>query len=200
MRKYFISVLILISLVAGCSLYKTIVNVARLKYKLDTVSDFKLNGLSIDSKSKLSDFSPTEMLKLTSVFSTGKFPVSFNLNVQAKNPNDGTGGYQQTDITIKSFAWELFINKKKTVSGNIDKVIKVPGVGTSTIIPLKVEFDLIEFIDKGSLKEVVELALKLGGKNKSTSEIEVIAKPVLGTPIGDLSYPQPVKIVDYEYK
>jgi len=46
---------------------------------------------------------------------------------------------------------------------------------------------------------VIDLALKLGGKNKTTSEIEVIAKPVLGTPFGDLSYPEPVKIVDYQY-
>jgi len=199
MKKYFIISLMLISFFFGCSVYKTIVNVSRLKYKLDSVAEFKLNGISIDSKSKLTDFGPGEMLKLSSVFSTGKLPVSFNLNIQAKNPNDGTGGYNQTDITIKSFEWELFLNNKKTVSGNIDKVISVPGIGGSAIIPLRVELDLIKFIDNGALNEVINLALKLGGKNKSTSEIEVIAKPVLGTPIGDLSYPEPVKIVDYQF-
>lgn len=199
MKKYLISLVIFVFFISGCSIFKTIVNVSRLKYKLDSISDFKLNGISIDSKSKLSDFNSSEMLKLTSIITSGKLPVTFNLNIQAKNPNDGTGGYQQTDITIKSFEWELFINKKKTVSGNIDKVINVPGIGSSAIIPLKVEFDIIEFIGNGALKEVVGLALKLGGNNKSTAEIEVVAKPVLGTPIGDLTYPEPVKIVDYKY-
>jgi len=199
MKKYLMITIILISFIAGCSIYKTIINVSRLKYKLDSVTKFKLNGIAIDSKSKLSDFGPGDMLKLTSVFSTGKFPVTFDLNILAKNPNDGTGGYDQTDITIKSFSWDLYLNKKKIVSGNIDKVVTVPGIGNSSIIPLIVKLDLIEFLDNGSFNKVIDLALKLGGKNKTTSEIEVIAKPVLGTPFGDLSYPEPVKIVDYQY-
>ena len=86
MKKYLMITIILISFIAGCSIYKTIINVSRLKYKLDSVTKFKLNGIAIDSKSKLSDFGPGDMLKLTSVFSTGKFPVTFDLNVLAKNP------------------------------------------------------------------------------------------------------------------
>lgn len=199
MKKILIVGLISILFLSSCSIYKTIINVSRLKYKLDSVSDFNLNGIKIDKKSKLSDFSPAEMLKLTSVFTSGKLPVTFNLNIEAKNPNDGTGGYATTDITIKSFNWDLYLNNKKTFSGNIDKTVNVPGVGTTTMIPLKVEFDLIKIAENGSLNDIIKLALTLGGINKSTSNIEVIAKPVLGTPIGDLTYPEPIKIVDKQF-
>jgi len=186
-------------LLSGCSIYKTLVNVSRLKYKLNSVSEFSLNGISISKKSKLSDFSPGEILKLTSFLTSGKLPASFNINVDAKNPNNGTGGYAATDITIKSFAWELFLNNKKTFSGDIGSPIIVPGVGTSTNIPLKVEFDLLNLADNGSLNDILKLALKLGGLNNSTADIEVMAKPVLGTPIGDLTYPEKIKIVDKQF-
>lgn len=199
MKKSIVLFITVVFFISACSVYKTVVNISRLKYKLHSVSDFSLNGILVDRKSKLSDFTPIEMLKLTSFFSSGKLPVTFNLNIEAKNPNDGSGGYATTDITIKSFNWDLFLNNKKTFSGGIDKIINVPGVGTNTIIPLKVEFDLIKLAENGSLEDIIKLALSLGGINKSTANIEVIAKPILGTPIGDLTYPEPIKIVDKQF-
>lgn len=199
MKKITVIIVVLVIMMQGCSILKTVTNISRLKFKLDSVSGFNLNGISISNKSKLSDFTATDLLKLTTVFGTGKLPVNFNVNVAAKNPNDGTGGYPATDITLKSFDWDLYLNGKKTISGGIASTLVIPGVGESSIIPLKVELDLLEFFGGGGLNEVINLALKLGGKECSTSEIELIASPVLGTPIGDIAYPEPIKIVDYRF-
>ena len=75
----------------------------------------------------------------------------------------------------------------------------VPGVGENKIIALNVEMNLLEFFENNGLKEVMNIALKLGGKKGSTSNIKLVASPVLGTALGDLKYPEPVTIVDYTF-
>ncbi len=200
MKKILIllSVLIIFSNI-NCSVYNTIVNVSRLKFKLGKVDNFLLNGVSIADKKKFEDFSPIELLKITSSIASGKLPVSFTLNVDAVNPNDGTGGYPRTNITLKSFPWRLFIDNKETINGNIKNEIYVPGTGESTVIPLDINLDIIKFFKDKDLKSIVNLALSLGGYGGSSSNLSLFAKPVLSSPLGDITYPEELKIVNIQY-
>lgn len=200
MKKFIYPLLLLIILSnLSCSVFKTLSNIGRLKFKIGSVSDFTLNGISISNKSKLADFNAIDLLKLTSAFSQGNFPVSFTLNIDALNPNDGKGGYPSTDATIKSFPFRLLLDNKETISGNISKPVTVPGTGEASIIPLQINLDLLSFFKDRGYESLINLALNLGGYGGSTSKVTLYAKPVVQTMIGDLSYPQEIKIVDFEY-
>lgn len=200
MRKILFPLIILLILSnLSCSVFQTISNIGRLKFKLGNVADFSLSGISVSNKSKLSDFNALDLLELSSSFAQGKFPVSFTLNVEALNPNDGTGEYPSTNATLKSFAWRLLLDNRETISGNIAQPVTVPGTGQAAIIPLRINMDLLSlFKDKG-YESLINLALNLGGRGGSTSQITLYAKPVISTMLGDLSYPQELKIVDFEY-
>ena len=189
----------LIAFVYSCSVYETIVNLSRLQFKLGSVNNFQLNGIDLSNKSKLDDFNLQDILNISSMFSSGKFPVSFILNVDAKNPNDGTGGYKATDATIQSFPWRLMIDGKVTVSGNIDKPVSVPGTGDVTIVPIVIRLDLAEFFKDEGYESLINLALILGGKNGSSSRLTLYADPVINTAIGNISYPGELKIVDKSF-
>lgn len=189
----------LILLIAGCSVYETLVNISRLQFKLGKVDNFNLNGIDISNKSKLEDFNFQDLLKLTSSFSSGSLPASFVLNVEAKNPNDGTGGFKQTDANIKSFPWRLLINDKETVSGNIIEPVYVPGTGELTEIPILINLDLLELFKNKGYEEIINLALTLGGKQGSSSKLTLYASPVVGTSLGNIKYPGELKIVDSEF-
>lgn len=201
MLKKFIYPLLLLIILSNlsCSVFKTLSNIGRLKFKISGVSDFTLNGISISNKSKLADFNAIDLLKLTSAFSQGNFPVSFTLNIDALNPNDGKGGYPSTDAAIKSFPFRLLLDNKETISGNISKPVTVPGTGEASIIPLQINLDLLSFFKDRGYESLINLALNLGGYGGSTSKVTLYAKPVVQTMIGDLSYPQEIKIVDFEY-
>ena len=183
----------------SCSVFQTISNIGRLKFKLGNVADFTLSGISITDKSKLSDFHAVDLLKLSSSFARGNFPVSFILNVEAVNPNDGTGGYPSNDATLKSFAWRLLIDDKETIAGNISKPVSVPGTGQAVIIPIQVNMDLISFFRDKGYESLINLALNIGGYGGSASKITLYAKPVISTVLGDLSYPEEIKIVNLEF-
>lgn len=197
--KKIVLIISFIFLIVSCSVYETLVNISRLQFKLGNVNNFQLNGIDISNKSKLEDFNFQDLLKLTTAFSSGSLPVSFVLNVQAKNPNDGTGGYKKTDANIKSFPWRLLINDKETVSGNISEPVYVPGTGEVTKIPLSINLDLMKlFKDKG-YEDVINLALTLGGKQGSSSKLTLYASPVIGTSLGNIKYPEEIKIVDQDF-
>ncbi len=184
MKNKFLLLLILFALSnISCSVYDTFVNISRLKFKLGNVNGFQVNGIPISNKSKLSDFTLSEGLKLTSAFAQGKLPVSFTLNVEAKNPNDGTGGTKQSTATLKSFPWRLLINDKETISGNIGAPVVVPGTGQTSILPLQMNFDLLTFFKDKSYNDIINLVLALGGKSSSSSKLTLYAQPTVTSAI-----------------
>ncbi|MHB8906370.1 MAG: hypothetical protein ACYC6D_09630 [Melioribacteraceae bacterium] len=197
--RLIIPVILLFSIVSGCSVYQTISNVSRLKYKINSATDYKVIGISIANKKSLKDFNSLELLKLTAGLMRGNLPLTFLLNIEAKNPNDGNGGFARTDLNISSFPWRLYLNEKEIVQGNIAEPVFVPGKGESVIIPIKIEFNIAKSFKEKSMDDILLLLLQIGGAHGSTSNLKMIAKPVLGTPLGKIEYPNEITIVDKSF-
>ena len=199
MKKILLLSITLMLTLTSCSVYQTMVNLSRLKFKLGQVNNFTINGINLSGKKSLSDFNAIEMLKLTDVFVSGKMPASFTLNVEAKNPNDGSGGYPKTDATIKSFPWKLEIDNVETINGNIGSPVSVPGTGEAMNIPITMNIDLVQFFKDKGLENILNLALALGGQQGSSSRLTLYASPTVSSPIGDIKYPGELKIVDQSF-
>ena len=181
-------------------LQKSITNLSRCKFKLESVNGFSLMGVNLSNKSKLSDFNLVDGAKLAAGFARNEFPASFTLNVAAINPNDGTGGTSQTSATLTSFAWTLILDNTLTINGDISNPITIPGTGQQTIIPLTMNLDLAKFFKDKGYESVMNLALALGGANSSPSRITLRATPRIRTSLGDIAYPGAIDIVDREFK
>ena len=184
----------------SCSVYETIVNISRLQFKLGEVSGFTLNGVSLNGKTRIQDFSSLDILKISAAVARGTLPVSFILNVDARNPNDGTGGFKKTNATIKDFPWRLFIDNKETISGDLASPVTVPGTGESINIPLRMNIDLVSFFKNKDYESLINLALNLSGNSQAgSSKLELYAKPAVTSVLGDISYPQEIKIISAEF-
>jgi hypothetical protein len=201
MKKIFLSVLVGTIMFSGisCSVYQTIINLSRLQFKLGNVNGFMLNGVTISNKSKLSDFNALDLLKVSQAVASGSLPVSFILNVQAKNPNDGTGGYSSTNATLNNFPWRLLINDKETISGGLKNPVSVPGTGEITDIPLQINLDLVKFFKNKGYEDLINLALAIGGNRGSASNLTLYAQPTVSTSLGPIKYPNELKIVSLQF-
>lgn len=199
MKKIYLYLFIFIFTFSGCSVYQTLVNLSRLQFKLGVVNGFTLNGVSISGKAKLSDFSPLEILKISQAVAGGNLPVSFVLNVQAKNPNDGTGGYPNTSATITNFPWRLLINDKETISGGLKNSVTVPGTGDISTIPLQINLDLLKFFRNKGYEDLINLALAVGGNKGSSSSLTLFAQPTVSTSLGPIRYPDELRIVNFQF-
>ena len=199
MKKLLLLSVVILLATSSCSVYETMVNLSRMKFKLGAVYNFTVSGINISNKKSLQDFNLLEIVNLTQVISSGKLPASFTLNVEAKNPNDGTGGYPKTDVTLKTFPWRLEIDNVETISGNIAAPVSVPGTGEVTNIPLTMSIDLIEFFGNKGYDNLINLALALGGQQGSSSKLSLYATPTVSSPLGDIKYPGEIKIVEQSF-
>ncbi len=197
---YIITLSFGLSVVSCSSAYQTLVNLGRLKFKLGEVNGFTVGGISISNKAKLSDFSVIEAANIASSIAKGSLNASFTLNVQALNPNDGKGGYPRTNATLQAFPYTLYIDETETISGDIASPVGIPGTGETEIIPLKVNLDLVKFFKNNDYSKLVNLVLLIGGKEGSSSKLRISAKPVVGSPLGNIAYPKELNIVNYEFR
>lgn len=193
-KKEIILITLLVLLVTSCGVYETISNFARLQFKVDSYNNFRVADVALQGKDDIDDFSAIDYVKLTGAFVKGELPFSFLINVEAKNPNDGSGGFPATDLSIKEFPFRVLLDDKEILAGNIQEDFLVPGVGEDKIIPIQVEVDLIKFFKGKSFEELADFVLAVGGQDGSRSRISLFAKPVIGTPVGSLEYPQEIEI------
>jgi hypothetical protein len=191
-------------LLQGCAtlgeIARSLTNLQRLKFRLEGIGNFSLAGVRIDRKSQLRDFTIADGIQLLAAFRGKRLPASFVLNVEARNPNDGSGGSTKTISTLTRFDWRLLIDDQPTISGGIDKPLEIPGSGQSTIIPLRLELDLIEFFGDHGYEDLLNLALALGGKSGDISRVALDAQPSVSTPLGEITYPERVTIVSKEFR
>jgi hypothetical protein len=201
MRKLLSIALVLSLVISGiqCSVYETLTNLSRLQFKVGAVNGFQISGISFTGKSKLGDFNPLDLLKISSAFAQGSLPASFVLNVDAKNPNDGTGGYKKSDATLQNFKWRLFLDDKETIAGELDQPLTVPGTGEITTIPLRINIDLMKFFKDKGYDSIINLALALGGVQGSSSRVTLYATPTVSSAFGNITYPGELKLIDTEF-
>jgi hypothetical protein len=204
-RRIFVAVLVLsFLLLQGCAtlneLARTLASVKRLQFRLEGIGDFSLAGIPIGPKSQLKDFSVSDGIQLLAAFHNKRLPASFTLSVEARNPNDGTNGTTRTVSTLTRFDWRLLIDDQPTISGGIDRPLEIPGIGQATVIPLRLELDLYEFFGQRGYKDLLGLALALGGRGGDISRVALDAQPSVSTPLGDITYPERITIVSKEFR
>ncbi|MEW6652208.1 MAG: LEA type 2 family protein [Bacteroidota bacterium] len=183
-------------ILGGCAAFQTFSNVARLKYKVMSAANFQIAGVEAWNKKSLKDFNAVDLIKISNVLVKGTLPLTFTLNIEAKNPNDGRGGFPATDISIINFPWRLFVNDKEVVSGELKEPVLVPGKGETTIIPLQIQFDLKKPFKEKNLDDLLGLVMQLADAGGSTSNLNLKTQPSLGTPFGIIKYPVEITIVD----
>ncbi|HEX2963599.1 MAG TPA: hypothetical protein VHO43_17515 [Ignavibacteriales bacterium] len=186
--------------ISSCSVIQTFQNIARLKFKLDSINGLQLNGIPVSGKTSLKDFSATDLLSITSAVASKQLPVSFVLNVDALNPNDGKGGNPQTNAQVTKFPWKLFIDDKETITGDISSPISVPGVGQDVKFPLKIQMDLFKFFNDRDYQGLVNLVLKLSGQQSNPVSVKLVVRPSVSSPIGEITYPGELTLVSQEYR
>ncbi len=206
-RKFIVYLLILCVFplfFQGCAALQelggALMNLKRLQFKLAGVGQFSMAGINITRISSLTDFSVADGFKLLNAFQSRSLPAEVTLEILAINPNDGSGGSSNTVSTLTSLESRLLIDGEPTVTGNIDQPIEIPGTGQASSIPLRMSIDLFEFFGNQGYKDLIELALAIGGLNRNSSRLSLDAQPKVSTPYGNILYPGRIVIVDKEFR
>lgn len=175
-------------------------NLQRLRFKLGEVHGFRLAGIEIGGKTRLGQFNAMDALALLNTFRAKKLPAEFTLDVLAVNPNDGTGGTRSTASTLTSLECRFLIDDRPTVTGNIDQPIEIPGTGQESVLPIRISIDLLEFFGDKRYEDLIDLALAIGGANRTATRLALDAQPTVTTPFGAITYSGRLTIVSQEFR
>lgn len=184
---------LLLTFVVSCQQIKNITHSLssfnHLKFKIENVTNFTLAEVPLSTKSKISDFSIAEGLKLTHAFAAEKLPAAFTINIAVKNPNTGQGGSLKIPVTITKMQWKLFIDGTETITGTMNKEFAIPASNEVKYLPLGVNIDIYRFFANRGYDGLINLALTLGGYKSNPSKIILEAEPTFSTPLGTIQGP-----------
>ncbi len=176
-------------------------NLQRLQFKLGAVHNFRLAGVDLSTKSSVSDLNPLgDGLKLLEAFRSRKLPADFVLDLQVRNPNDGSQGKSAVPATLAGLEFRLLIDEQPTITGALDREVEIPATGSETVVPIRISLDLYEFFGAKGYDKLLDLVLAIGGKNGSSSRLKLDAKPTVRTKFGLMTYPGRITIVDREFR
>lgn len=173
------------SATASCATLQELIALQDVEFALTGVSDSRLAGVAIDSVRSFSDLGVLDAARIASAFTAGELPLETTLLVEAANPEDNN------QARLVALDWTFFIDDRETVSGALDEEHVLPA-GEPVTVPVRVGLDLLNFFDR-QLEQAVELALAAAGAGPPT-RIHLEAIPSVETPIGVMTYPEPIRI------
>jgi hypothetical protein len=180
----------------SCATLNALAGLSRIQFKLNDVANVRVAGVDVTNKHSVSDFSIMDGVNLMQAFTSGRFPLTFTLNVAAHNPNAPNAAYNSIQLT--SFPWRLLLDGHETISGAIGAPVGIPASGQTSVIPLQMTVDLKQFFANNSYNDMLNLVLALSGQG-GASHVQLKATPTISTPLGSLRYPGELTIVNTEF-
>jgi hypothetical protein len=182
-----LTLLTLTGLTTGCATLNQFAALQDVAFSLDGVSGVRLAGVDLDRVRSYEDLGFQDVARLVAAVSQNELPLDLTLHVGAENPHDN-----DTDARLTRMDWTLLLENRETLSGILeDEILLRPGVPQD--IPVTVSLNLVDFFE-GSAQDLFELGLSLAGQGGAAKEVALRFSPTVNTPLGPMTYPQPITI------
>ena len=182
------AVLLALAGIAGCATLKSITALKQVAFAIENVRGVRLAGVSLDNVRRPGDISAFDAARIGAAVLSRHVPLEFDIHMTGSNPPDNP-----TTARLVRFQWTLDLNGHETVSGSLDTAYTfVPGMPTDVRLPVRL--DLAQFF-QNSASDALNLALGLAGLGNQQTEVVIRAVPTIDTPLGAITYPNPITIV-----
>ena len=187
-KSFFIMTIAIAVVIVSCTELKQLATLAKCDFKLKSVDNIQLAGVNIQQMQNLSQVNALDVVKLTSAYMSKNLPLSFNLNVDTRNPNP-------TKAALTALDWILQIDDIDMTHGILNKRIEIAPNGGITTIPMNMNFDLFKVLTGESKDAVLNFAFNLTGVGNNTpSRITLKAKPTVMIGSVPIQYPGYISI------
>ena len=166
----------------SCSYLKELSALKECEFRVGTLENPVLAGVDLKKVVTVKDFSINQTGKITKSFLLGTLPLSFVLNVEAKNPN-------QINASLNRLEYLAFIDDVQIASGAMEEHVVIPSGGGIANIPLKVETDVFNLLKKEPLNSLLNWGLNLADEGDRSVRISIKIKPWIHIGSKDHEYP-----------
>jgi len=180
--KLFISFLVVgILSFQSCDILQQMVTFTKCEFKMNSLTNTKLVGIDIQNKNSFSDLSFMDAANATKTLLGGELPLSFNLNIETKNPNASTAAMQKME-------WILFIDDIKITTGILNQKISIPP-GETRNIPLTMKLDLKKLLNNKTKSALLNFGFNLADAGNYPTRVKLDIKPTIDVAGIPIEYP-----------
>lgn len=156
-------------------------NFAKCEFKIKSVEGTRLGDVKIHNIKSFKDLSLKKATEIAKVLSSDNVPLSFTLNLQAKNPNTETAAMNKLE-------WILFIDEYEMVAGALNQKVEVAG-GQISELPIAISTNLKEALKGKSRDAIANLAFNVAGQGDNPTHILLKVKPSIEIAGYTVQYP-----------
>ncbi len=156
-------------------------NFANCTFNFNNVNQIQMLGVNLSKGMTKQDLNVGQLLSLTNALMNRSLPVSFNVNVDVKNPNSIAAAMAKMDYIVT-------LNGKQVISTTMNQSVNVPANSTNTV-SIPITTDLFQLFSGESADAIVNLAFKLAGASSEPVNVGLKVKPYISINGQQLAYP-----------
>jgi hypothetical protein len=183
--------LVFLLFMQSCSFLKEMTALKKCEFRMTTLEDPRLAGVDVSRVKSFGDIGMVDMGSISMSIMKGELPLSFTLNVEARNPNPATAALNRIEYIA-------FIDDVEVATGAMDKRIEIPPNGGVSTIPIPLQTDLLEVLSGDSRQALINFGLNLADAGDRPTRVGLKVKPTIL--IGSLAIDYPGYLtVSYEF-
>ena len=161
-------------------------NFANCSFDFNSLNQIQMLGIDLSKGMTRDNLNITQGLALVNAISNKTLPVTFNVNLDVKNPNSIAASMAKMDCIIS-------LNGKEVVSTTLNQSVNVPANSTN-VVSIPIRTDLFQLFSGESADAIVNLAFKLAGASSNPVNIGIKVKPYITIGNQQLAYPNYISI------
>jgi hypothetical protein len=188
-----IAVLSLIVGFSACNELAQIANqaaqVANLKnctFDVNGINNIQMLGINVSNGMSKSSLNAAQLLNVTNSLLNKRLPVTFNVNLDVKNPNSIAASLGKMDYIIS-------LNNKQVISSTFNNGFSI-GPNSKGQVSIPISTDLFQLFSSETADAVLNLAFKLAGAKSDPVNLGVKVKPYIKVNNQSLAYPDYITI------
>jgi len=174
----------------GCDVVQQaqkMVNLTQCQFKIQSVDNIRLAGINVQNIKSKNELGLMDVQRLMTAVATGSFPLTFTLNMGAKNPNTSPAG-------MNAMEWILFIDNIQMVSGRVSQAVTIPANQGYAVIPLSINLDLKKILKGKTADAILNFGLNLAGSGNKPTRFMMKIKPTIMIGQYPLTYPDYISV------
>lgn len=174
--------LILVSLVLflfnSCAQIKHLQNLSKCEFRLNSIELQSLDNTDISKVKSVSDLNVITVAKLGNSLLSGRLPLTYTANVEAKNPNTQKAAMNKFDLIV-------LLNNVELVQTSVNKYVEILPK-QQAMIPITLTSDIAHILKGENINRVLSV---LFPKDDSQSVLTFKIKPSIKVGPSSISYP-----------
>ena len=161
-------------------------NFASCSFDFNSLNQIQMLGIDLSKGMSKADLNASQLLSLANAVMSKQLPVTFNVNLDVKNPNSIAASMAKMDYIIS-------LNGKEVVSTTLNQSVSVPANSTN-VVSIPIRTDLFQLFSGESADAIVNLAFKLAGASSNPVNLGIKVKPYITIGTQQLAYPDYISI------